>query len=47
MERVKGFTLIELMVTLVIAGVLLSIAIPSFQNLIIDSRLNAAAIATP
>jgi len=43
MERVKGFTLIELMVTLVIAGVLLSIAIPSFQNMVIDSRLNAAA----
>lgn len=43
MERVKGFTLIELMVTLVIAGILLSIAIPSFQNLVVDSRLNAAA----
>lgn len=43
MERVKGFTLIELMITLVIAGTLLSIALPSFQNLIIDSRLNATA----
>lgn len=43
MDREKGFTLIELMVTLVIAGILLSIAIPSFQNLIIDSRLNATA----
>ena len=43
MERVKGFTLIELMVTIVIAGILLSIAIPSFQNFIIDSRLNSTA----
>lgn len=39
----RGFTLIELMVTIVVAGILLSIAIPSFQNFIIDSRLNAAA----
>lgn len=43
MERVKGFTLIELMVTLVVAGILLGIAIPSFQNFIIDSRLNTTA----
>lgn len=38
-----GFTLIELMVTLVIAVVLLTIAIPSFSNMMTRQRLRAAA----
>ena len=41
MDRMKGFTLLELMITLVIAGIIIAIAVPSFQNLIIDSRLNS------
>lgn len=36
--RQAGFTLIELMVTLVIAAILLSIAIPSYQQQIRKSR---------
>lgn len=38
----RGFTLIELMVVLVIVGVLLSLAIPGFQKLILYSRLEEA-----
>jgi type IV fimbrial biogenesis protein FimT len=36
-----GFTLIELMVTIAIAVILLSIAIPSFTNIVSRSRLTA------
>lgn len=43
MNKQEGFTLIELMVTVAVLVIVLSIAIPSFQNFIIDSRLNAAA----
>jgi type IV fimbrial biogenesis protein FimT len=43
MRSVKGFTLIELMVTIAIAGILAAIALPSFQNMIVSSRLNGVA----
>ena len=36
----KGFTLIELMVTLAVAGILLTIAVPNFQELIASNRLS-------
>ena len=37
----KGFTLIELMVTIAIVGIMSSIAIPSFQNFIRQTRTTA------
>ena len=39
----RGFTLIELMITLVVAAVLMAIAIPSFTYLSVSSKLTASA----
>jgi type IV fimbrial biogenesis protein FimT len=39
----RGFTLIELMVTLAVAGVLMMIAIPSFKKITLSNRLTTAA----
>lgn len=39
MDRIRGFTLVELMVTLAVAAIVLSIGVPSFANLIKDNRL--------
>lgn len=41
MRRAHGFTLIELMVTLSVAAILLTIAVPNYQTFIQDSRLTA------
>lgn len=38
-SRQQGFSLIELMVTTVVAAVLLAVAIPSFRNLILSNEL--------
>jgi len=38
-----GFTIIELMITLVILGVLIMVAIPSFNDLVLSTRVKGAA----
>ena len=42
-EYNKGFTLLELMVTVAIAGILVGIAIPSFTSIITSNRLTTYA----
>jgi len=43
MKRASGFTLIELMVTLAIAVILTTVAVPSFRSVIQDNRLTTTA----
>jgi len=39
MKQEKGFTLLELIATLAIASILLSVGVPSFRSVIMDSRM--------
>ncbi len=41
--RLRGFTMVEMMVTLVIAGILASIAMPSFRSFIAGQRIKTAS----
>jgi len=43
--RANGFTLIELIVTIVIAGILMAMAAPAFTNFVRDARLGSQARA--
>jgi type IV fimbrial biogenesis protein FimT len=42
-QRVEGFTLVELMIVLVIAGILLAIAAPGFRTLLERNRLQSTS----
>lgn len=42
-ELTRGFTLIELMVTIAVAAIVLTIAVPSFESAINNGRLTSAA----
>ena len=39
----RGFTIVEMMVTLVVLAILVTFAVPSFQNATLGSRLSASA----
>lgn len=41
--RLIGFTLIEMMVTIAVLGILVAIALPGFRAFVIDSRMTAQA----
>nr|WP_199039698.1 GspH/FimT family pseudopilin [Dyella sp. ASV24] len=41
--RTAGFTLVEMVVTLVIAAVLFALAVPSFRTMVLSNRLTTAA----
>lgn len=42
-RRKKGFTLVEMVVTVLIAAVIIAFAVPSFRNMVISNRLTTAA----
>jgi len=42
-RKIKGFTLMELMMTLAVVGVILAIAIPNFRDFLLNSRMTGAA----
>lgn len=45
MENTKGFTLIELMVTLSVAAILIAVAVPSFGSLLSSNRISSSVSA--
>jgi len=40
--RMRGFTLLEALVTVTVAAVLITVAVPAFRNVIMDSRMTAS-----
>ena len=40
-RKLQGFTLLELMVTVIILGIITAFAAPSFNNLLRDTRIDA------
>jgi len=42
-RRIRGFTLIELIITLAVVGVVLAFAVPSFREFMLNSRMSGTA----
>jgi type IV fimbrial biogenesis protein FimT len=42
-ERTGGFTIIELMLTIAVLGIIVTLAVPSFNNFILKTRVNSAS----
>ena len=42
MRKIKGFTMIELIIVIAIIGILVAISVPAFQNLSQSARISAA-----
>lgn len=42
LKRMRGFTLIELMVTVAVLAIVVSIAIPSFNGILLNNRISTA-----
>lgn len=42
-RRISGFTIVELMITLAVSAILMAVAVPSFNQMIMTSRLTAQA----
>ncbi len=43
-QAIKGFTLVELMITVAVLGIILSVAVPELRNSIDKNRFNGAVI---
>jgi type IV pilus assembly protein PilE len=46
MKSMRGFSLIELMITVAIAGILMSVALPSYQSQVVRTKRASAAGCT-
>lgn len=42
-KRIAGFTMVELLITIAIASILMAIAVPSFNQMVVSSRLTTQA----
>jgi type IV fimbrial biogenesis protein FimT len=39
-QRVRGFTLVELMITIMVFGIIMGLAVPSMQQMVVNNRLS-------